>query len=160
VHYAGVLYLVDVLREQTVRIAEMKLGQSERTKAVKLTLEYLEGPEFSNSLDAIMQETVTVYDELKDEVKKHLASWKKRLASYGKIYEEASTVKSTTKALMSGEPEYKKLIQVETLPELPELPQLETSISSSARTENTNRMESHANNAKRDVNNQGSVDTD
>jgi hypothetical protein len=131
VHYAGVLYLVEVLREQTVRIAEMKLGQSERTKAVKLTLEYLEGPEFSNSLDAIMQETITVYDELKDEVKKHLVSWKKRLASYEKIYEEASTVKTTTKALMSGEPEYKKLIETQSLPPLLELPELEKSVASS-----------------------------
>ncbi len=82
-----------------------------------------------------------MYDELKDEVKKHPACWKKRLASYEKIYEEASTVKTTTKALMSGEPEYKKLIQVETLPELPELPHLENSISSTSRFENTNRME-------------------
>jgi hypothetical protein len=149
IHYAGVLYLVDVLREQTVRIAEMKLGQSERTKAVKLTLEYLEGPEFSNSLGAIMQETITVYDELKDEVKKHLTSWKKRFASYEKIYEEASTVKSTTMALMSGEPEYKKMIQVDTLPELPELPKLENSISVHSPTEDTDHTEVDPNNNNR-----------
>ncbi len=141
VHPAGVLHLVSVLREQTVRIAEMKLGQSQRNKAVKLTLEYLEGPEFSNSLDAIMQETITAYDELKDEMKKHVDWWKKRVASYEKIYEEASTVKSTTKALMSGEREYKKLIQTETLPQLPELLSLDGSISPQTQTENAGHIQ-------------------
>jgi hypothetical protein len=45
----------------------------------------------------------------------------KEVQFYRKICEDASTVKSTTQALLSGEPEYKKLIQTESLQALPEL---------------------------------------
>jgi hypothetical protein len=121
VHPAGVLSLASVLRTQIVRIAEMKLGQLQRSKAIKLTLDYLEGPEFANSMDAVIQESLALYKELMDEVEKHKAVWKRRYSSYSRICEQASTVKTTTQALLSGEPEYKKLIQTEFLPALPEL---------------------------------------
>jgi hypothetical protein len=121
VHHLGVLSLATVLRTQIIRIDEMKLGQTQRNKAIKLTLEYLESPEFANSMDAIIQESLILYNELRDEMEKHVAGWKRRYSSYGRIREQASTVKSTTQALLSGEPEYKKLIQTESLPALPEL---------------------------------------
>ena len=125
VHATGVLSLASVLRNQIILIAEMKLGQLERDKAIKLTLEYLEGSEFTNSMDAIILESMALYKDLTDEVKKHVAAWKRRYGSYKKVYEEAFTVKSTSKALLSGEPEYKKLIQKDTLPALVELPEVE-----------------------------------
>lgn len=103
----------------------MKFGQAQRDKAIKLTLEYLEGPEFANSMDAVIEESFVLYKELMDEVEKHKAFWKRRYSSYSKICEQASTVKSTTHALLRGEPEYKKLIQTESLPALPELPPTE-----------------------------------
>ena len=121
VHHLGVLSLASVLRTQILRIDEMKLGQAQRNKAIKLTLDYLEGPEFANSMDAIIQESFVLYKALMDEVENHKAVWKRRWSSYSKICDKASTVKSTTQALLSGEPEYKKLIQSESLPSLPEL---------------------------------------
>jgi hypothetical protein len=122
IHATGVLSFAHVLRDHLVQIAQMKLGQLQRKEAIRLTLEYLEGPEFANSMDAILRESVSVYDEMMDEVKKHVAGWNKRYISYKKIQEEASRVKSTSKAMLSGEPEYKKLIQIDTLPALVELP--------------------------------------
>lgn len=113
VHPSGVLSLAAVLRDQIIRIAGMKLGQQQREKAVKLILEYLEGPEFANSMDKIIQESISVYEALKDEIRKHINIWKQRYASYRSIYEEASTVKTTSKSLLSGEP---KRIKVEPMP--------------------------------------------
>jgi hypothetical protein len=139
VHPAGVLSLTDVLRTQVVRIAEMKLGQLQRTKAIRLTLDYLEGPEFANSMDAVIQESVVLYKDLMDEIDKHKIVWKRRYSSYRKICEDASTVKSTTQALLSGESEYKKLIQTESLPALPELLPVENMKESPVNAESTNR---------------------
>jgi len=141
VHPAGVVHLANILRGQIIRIAEMKLGQLQRNKAVKMTLEYLEGPEFANSMDGIMQQAFVLAEDLKREVETHRAFWKKRLAGYQKVYEDASTVKSTTRALLSGEPEYKKLIKTESLPPLLELPELEKSVSSSDSAEKTDIRE-------------------
>jgi hypothetical protein len=84
VHPAGALWLAGVLRNQVVRIADMKLGQLQRDKATKLTLEYLEGPELANSMDAVIQESVALYKELMDEIEKHKAVWKRRYSSTGR----------------------------------------------------------------------------
>ena len=58
VHTAGLQSILNILRSQIIQIAEMKLGQQERDKAIRMTLEYLEGPEFSNSMDSIIQESI------------------------------------------------------------------------------------------------------
>jgi len=125
VHPAGVLALVSVLRTQIVRIADLKLGRLERDKAISQTLAYLQGPEFSNSMEGIVGETISLYGELRDEIKKHLAVWKKRYDSYAKIHTEASKVKSTTNAMLSGETQEKQ-IEVQPFPELVELPMVES----------------------------------
>jgi len=122
VHATGVLSLAHVLRDQIVQIARMKLGQLQRNRAIRLTLDYLEGPEFSNSMDAVIRESLSIFNEMMDEMKKHRDAWKKRYDSCKKIVEEASIVKSTSKAVLSGEPQYKRLIRRDTLPALPQLP--------------------------------------
>ncbi len=155
VHPAGVLSLAGVLRAQVIRIAEMKLGQLQRNKAAKLTLEYLEGPEFANSMDAVIQESVVLYKELMDEIEKHKAVWKRRYSSYRKICEDASTVKSTTQALLSGEPEYKKLIRTESLPTLLGLPELPESPSPREGAESAKPREQPVNNKDQQTNNEG-----
>lgn len=123
VHAAGVLHIAAILRNQISQIAGMKLGQQQRDKAIKLILDYLEGPEFANSVDAIIHESISVYESLMDEIKKHIATWKKRYLSYKNIYEEATTVKTTSKSLLSGEPKQK--IQTEPMPALAKLPETE-----------------------------------
>jgi hypothetical protein len=130
VHSAGIISLVGIVRNQIVRMAEMKLGQQERDKAIRRTLEYLEGPEFANSMDAIIQESIVLYREWVEEIRRHVAIWKRRYNSYQKISEEASRVKTTTRALLSGEDEYKKLVQTVSLPATLMLPELEESVSS------------------------------
>jgi hypothetical protein len=141
VHPAGVVHLVSILRDQIVRIDRMKLSHLQRSKAVKLTLQYLEGPEFANSMEGIMQQALTLYEDMMREVKNHIAVWRKREAGYKKIYEDASTVKVTTRALLSGEPEFKKLIRAERLPPILELPELEKSVASSESAENVDVQE-------------------
>jgi hypothetical protein len=121
VHPAGVLSLIAVLRVQMVRIAAMKLGQLERDQAVKLTLTYLQGPEFSNSMDSIIRETNLLYDGLKEEIKTHYVTWKKRYESYARMHLEASKVKETANAVLRGERDYAELVQPSVYPQLAEL---------------------------------------
>jgi len=107
-----------------VQIAKMKLSQFQREAAVKLTLDYLEGPQFTNSMEAVIGETIEVYRDLKDEIKRHYSTWKKRYKSYATKHEEASVVKDTTKAVLSGEEEYKNLVPLPSFPAWVELPVL------------------------------------
>lgn len=108
VHPAGVLALVGMLREQIKKMASMKLSQKEREKAIKLTLEYIEGPEFNNSLGALISESKNLYDELKSEVNMHWSIWKKRYEHYKRIYEQSELIESTTKSRLSGKNELLK----------------------------------------------------
>ena len=103
VHPAGVLSIVGILRQQIIQIAAMKLGQLQKKEAVKLVMEYLEGPEFTNSMDAIIQESISACDELNDEMEKHKIRWNKRYLMYSKIHGEAVSVKGKSKTLLSGE---------------------------------------------------------
>lgn len=109
VHPAGVISLVTVLRSQVIRVASMKLGQQERDAAIKQTLEYLQGPEFSNSMESIAEEAINAYKELNIEVKRHLEAWRKRYFSYVKIYNEAINVSDSTGVALSGKKAVKSI---------------------------------------------------
>jgi hypothetical protein len=117
VHPAGVVSLVSILRDQVVKIAQMKLGQQERDAAIKQTLKYLQSPEFTNSIEAITEEAINSYRELNNEVKKHLESWRRRYLSYVKIYDEAIKIKDTTATALSGG-DAKASVENTTFPEL------------------------------------------
>jgi hypothetical protein len=122
VHSTGVLYVASILRKQIVQISDMKLGQMEREKAVKNTLTYLESSEFSNSVGSIIQDSVSLYNELVNEVKRHYKAWKERYVLYSRINSEANSIQGTTKALLSGkEVEEKKVSMLPALVELPKV---------------------------------------
>lgn len=122
VHSTGVLYVASILRKQIVQISDMKLGQLEREKAIKNTLIYLESPEFTNSVNSIVQDSISLYRGLVEEVKRHVKTWKERISFYSNINSEANAIQNNTKALLSGkEIEEKK---VSTLPALIELPEV------------------------------------
>ncbi len=124
VHATGVLSLAAVVRSHIIQIAEMKLGRLERNKAIRATLDYIEGAEFTNSLDRIIHESIGLIEDLKKEFKEHVSRWWKRQGSYRMMIEEAFTVKTTSKALLSGETEPRKMAAKPTLPAFVELPEV------------------------------------
>lgn len=125
VHATGVVSLASVLRSDIIRIAEMKLGKEERDQVVKLTMEYLQGPEFTNSMSAIVGETISLYQDLTDEMKRHIATWRKRYNSYSKIHREALVVRNTTKEVLSGNDEYRDALVESNFPALPDISSLQ-----------------------------------
>ncbi len=122
IHSTGVLYIAGILRRQIVQISEMKLGQAEREKAVKGILVYLESPEFTNSVDSIVQDSVALYKQMVDEVRKHIKSWKERYALYSRINIEANAIQGNTKALLSGKDKQEK--KISNLPALAPFPEV------------------------------------
>lgn len=121
VHSTAVLYVAAMLRGQIVQLSEMKLGQAEKEKAVKNILNYLESPDFTNSVSSIVQDSITLYKGLMEEIKKHSKMWKERYSLYSKINEEATAIQSNTKALLSGKEKQEKRVSM--LPALVELPE-------------------------------------
>ena len=122
VHSTGVLYVASILRKQIVQISDMKLGQTERENAIKNILTYLESSEFTNSVGSIIQDSVSLYNELVNEVKRHYKAWKERYSLYSRINSEANAIQGNTKALLSGKiMEEKKTSMLPALVELPKV---------------------------------------
>jgi len=117
----GILALAVILREQIVRIAQLKLTKAQKEEALEKTMEYLQGAEFKNSLDLVVRKTVEMYDELKRECHDHVKSWKKRYDSLKNVYTNTAQVQAKTLALISGKTEIiETLIAVNPFPVLPD----------------------------------------
>ena len=129
VHSTGVLHMSSILRKHIVHISDMKLGQMERDKAIKNILAYLENSEFTNSIGSIIQDSISLYKELMDEIKKHYKIWKERYGLYSRINSEATAIQNNTRALLSGkEIKEKKISMLPALAELPEVHDEDASI--------------------------------
>ncbi len=111
----GVLALATILREQLVKMSQLKLSKAEREKAISDTFEYLQGPEFKNSLDVIIRKAIELNEDLKKEHDDHIKMWIKRQETLKVVYLNASKVKTTTFSLMSGK-EKAHEIELETKP--------------------------------------------
>jgi len=116
VHATGVMSLSSVLRKQIIQISSMKLGQLERDRAVRMTLDYIEGPEFINALEGIIGETMKLHHELVEEAKKHFSTWQTRYASYQRIHGKAFEIKVISKSLLQG-----NLPNSEAIPSFPDM---------------------------------------
>ncbi|MFA6064932.1 MAG: DUF2130 domain-containing protein [archaeon] len=108
VHPAGIIALVKILRENLLKIEQLKLNQSEKNEAIKRTLEYLEGPEFKNSLVDIVQQTIDLHESLRAEVKAHFKDWKNRLTCLERIKIKAELVENKTTTLLTKDQEVQK----------------------------------------------------
>ena len=117
----GVLAVANIIRDQIIRIAHLKLTDKERQEAIQKTLAYLEGAEFKNALETIIRKTVEMYADLKKEFHEHVRNWKKRYSSLKDIYVGSSQIQAKTKALISGKKDEKVQIEIQPFPALPNL---------------------------------------
>lgn len=105
VHPAGVLSLVDFVRRQLVIIDSLKLTKTQRDEAIGKIVRFIESAEFKNKLEAIIHETLELFESLKKEVEDHMKIWKLRYDSYRKIHQHTTDVKDKTHDILSGRKE-------------------------------------------------------
>jgi len=118
----GVIAIAGILREQIVRIAQLKLTHAQKEEAIEKTLEYLQGAEFKNGLEVVIRKTVEMYDDLKKECQDHVRMWKKRHESLKGVYHNATHVQAKTAALIAGKTdESQRAIEIKPFPALPDL---------------------------------------
>ncbi len=115
IHPAGALALISILRSQIIRIASLKLTEEKRSEAVRAVLEYIQSPSFRNSLEHIMEETKSLYEELTKEVKQHIKAWEVRLSKYRRMYASAYNIGSKVNRTLADNIQVKKEIKNEEL---------------------------------------------
>ncbi|HAH32336.1 MAG TPA: hypothetical protein DCL44_08485 [Elusimicrobia bacterium] len=98
----GVLAIANILRDQIITIARLKLSKAQKEEAVENTLRYLEGPEFRNSIEIVIRKTQEMHEDLKKECKDHVKAWGKRHDMLKTIYINAAQVQTKTTALIAG----------------------------------------------------------
>lgn len=121
----GVLALAGILRDQLIKMAQLKLTQAEKDEAIKRTLDYLQGAEFKNSLEVVIRKTKEMYEDLKKECQDHLRGWKRRYDSLRSVYVNTARVQTKTALLIAGKPsEGEETLSVDAFPALPNLSEL------------------------------------
>jgi hypothetical protein len=116
----GVIAIAGILREQIIQITQLKLTHAQREEAVNKTLEYLQGPEFKNSLDVVIRKTTEMYEDLKKEYHDHIKCWEKRYDSLKTVYLNSARVQTKTQSLIGGQTgDVKKMLDVQPFPALP-----------------------------------------
>ena len=122
VNPGGVLAIANILRDQIVRMAQLKLTQAQKDEAVEKTLQYLQGAEFKNALETVIRKTVEMYEDLKKECHDHVKTWKKRHDCLKSVYIHTAQVQTKTTALISGKVDTaKEALDVQPFPALPDL---------------------------------------
>ena len=119
----GVLAIASILRDQIIRMTELKLTKAQKEEAVEKTLQYLQGAEFKNSLELVIRKTHEMYDDLEKECLDHAKIWRKRYEALKSVYIHTAQVQSKTATLIAGKliTEDMKEIEVHPFPELPDL---------------------------------------
>jgi len=121
----GVLALAGILRDQLIKMAQLKLTQAEKDEAIKRTLDYLQGAEFKNSLEVVIRKTKEMYEDLKKECQDHVRGWKRRYDSLRSVYVNAARVQTKTTLLIAGKAsDGEETLSVDAFPALPNLSEL------------------------------------
>ncbi len=121
----GVLALAGILRDQVIRMAQLKLTRAEKDAAIERALQYLQGAEFKNSLEVVIRKTKEMYEDLKEECREHIRTWRKRHDSLKSVYVNAAQVQTKTALLISGKTDGNEgVLSIEAFPALPNLTEL------------------------------------
>jgi len=123
IHPAGAMVLIDILRKQLIQISMLKLSQEEKNKAIKSILEYIQGADFKNGIENIIQDTKELYENMEKEVKEHIKIWNLRLRKYRNINFKANEVNSNIVQLLSSDKKGQKEIEDKTEMEPISLPE-------------------------------------
>jgi len=102
IHPAGALVLIDIIRDHLIRIAKLKLSAEKRRKTVQAVLEYIQGPNFRNGVEAIIEDTKELYLNLTKEVNDHIKSWEFRYSKYRDIHGGAHIINKRVVKLLEG----------------------------------------------------------
>lgn len=109
IHPTAALVLIGILRSNLIQIAKLSLGRQERDKTIKAVMEYIQGPQFANSISDIVQDTIDLYGHLKKEVVDHTRNWQRRLEKYRSINSNANKIDRRVIKLLIPNKERKQL---------------------------------------------------
>lgn len=110
IHPAAVMVLVTILREHLMTVSRLKLSGEQRKQTVQAVLEYIQSPNFKNSIDNIIQDTLDLYEDLRKEVERHTKTWDFRLNKYRGIYAKTNQIQSKVIYLIGNDENKKKLL--------------------------------------------------
>jgi len=104
IHPAGAVVLINLLRDQLMSIARLRLSKNERNKAIQAVMTFIESPKFTNSIANIIDDTIKLYNNLQKETNDHIKTWQYRLEKYRNINSKAIVIESNVSKLITAGP--------------------------------------------------------
>ncbi len=90
-----------ILRQSLVKIALLKLSNAEKMRAVNEVYKYLAGNEYSDKVNGMAYQLLTLAGDLKSEIHTHHQTWKKRYATYKDLYADVGVIDSRLRGLLA-----------------------------------------------------------
>jgi hypothetical protein len=99
----GTIALTALLREHLIEMQRSNVAIERRAAIAQELVNFITSPEFKNPIEEIIRTSAQLQDILKDEVRSHQRTWKKRWEHYQIVQWDASSIQANLRSVLHGE---------------------------------------------------------
>jgi len=99
----GTVPLASLLRDHLIEMQRSNIAVERRAAIAQGLLKFVVSPEFTNPIERIVRTSSQLQDMLREEVKGHQRTWKKRWEHYQVVEWDSSTIQANIKSVLHGE---------------------------------------------------------
>lgn len=99
----GAIALASLLREQLIEMQRSNVAIERRAAIAQELVKFVVSPDFKNPIEEIVRVAGQLQDILKDEVKAHQRTWRKRWEHYQVVQWDGSSIQASLQAVLHGE---------------------------------------------------------
>ncbi len=99
----GAVALASLLRDHLIEMQRNNVAMERRAAIARELLTFVTSPEFKNPIEEIVRTSAQLQDILREEVKIHQRTWKKRWGQYQLVQWDASHIQANLRSVLHGE---------------------------------------------------------
>ncbi|MGA7765720.1 MAG: DUF2130 domain-containing protein, partial [Candidatus Sulfotelmatobacter sp.] len=99
----GTIPLASLLRDHLIEMQRNNIEMEKRAAIAQELLSFITSPEFKNPIEEIIRTSGQLQDILREEVKSHYRTWKKRSAHYQLVEWDAAHIQANLRSVIHGE---------------------------------------------------------
>jgi hypothetical protein len=99
----GAIALASLLREHLIEMQRSNVALERRAAIAQGLIKFITSPDFKNPIEEIVRASGQLQDILKDEVRSHERTWKKRWGHYRIVQWDARSVQANLQSVLHGE---------------------------------------------------------
>ncbi len=98
----GAIPLSALLRLHLIEMLKLEITKEERAIIAQRLVDYITSPQFKNPLEEVVRRATDLQEALKEEVRDHLRTWKRRWEHYRSIHWDTSRIRHNLDRVVHG----------------------------------------------------------